>query len=164
MRSTWAGTSPVSVKVLPSPKLLTCRFGCKSSRSVHVSLRLLLHTSRVHCQTARCRLTSSHTFALTTSLAVAWISLTVQSICQAYPDWVLALIWMLLSGIRSVKQLSRIGRFPTSPFLRRTYATRNNALRIWASTPQNCATTNRTAFEKHTFFQRYACLRKSYYV
>ena len=30
---------------------------------------------------------------------------------------------------------------------------RNNAHRIWASTPQNCATTNRTAFEKHTFLQ-----------
>ena len=29
----------------------------------------------------------------------------------------------------------------------------NNLHRIWASTPQNCATTNRTAFEKHTFFQ-----------
>ena len=28
---------------------------------------------------------------------------------------------------------------------------RNNARRIWASTPQNCATTNHTAFEKHVF-------------
>ena len=35
----------------------------------------------------------------------------------------------------------------------RTYAIRNNARRIWASTPQNCATTNHIAFEKHTYFQ-----------
>ena len=49
---------------------------------------------------------------------------------------------------------------------------RNNARRIWASTPQNCATTNRTAFGKHMSFKvclfvvrRFiACLRKSYYI
>ena len=35
----------------------------------------------------------------------------------------------------------------------RTYARRNNARRIWARTPQNCATTNQTAFEKYTSFQ-----------
>ena len=30
----------------------------------------------------------------------------------------------------------------------------NNARRIWASTPQNCATTNHTeTFEKHPYFQ-----------
>ena len=35
----------------------------------------------------------------------------------------------------------------------RTYAIRNNAGRIWACTPQNCVTTNQTAFEKYTSFQ-----------
>ena len=30
----------------------------------------------------------------------------------------------------------------------RIYARFNNARRIWASTPQNCATTHRTTFEK----------------
>ena len=30
---------------------------------------------------------------------------------------------------------------------------RNNADRIWASTPQNCATTNHSIFEKHRYFQ-----------
>ena len=40
----------------------------------------------------------------------------------------------------------------------RTYARRNNAHRIWASTPQNCATTNPTNFEKHAYSLRYLCL------
>ncbi len=35
----------------------------------------------------------------------------------------------------------------------RTYARRNNARRIWAGTPQNCATTNLITFEKHTYFR-----------
>ena len=47
---------------------------------------------------------------------------------------------------------------------------RNNAHRIWSSTPQNCATTNRTAFEEHTLSKVYllgvrrfiVCLRKFY--
>ena len=35
---------------------------------------------------------------------------------------------------------------------------RNNAPRIWASTPQNCATTNLEPFEKGTFFKiSYVC-------
>ena len=40
---------------------------------------------------------------------------------------------------------------------------RHNARRIWASTPQNCATTNRTAFEKHTSFQDPAVCSKAIY-
>ena len=38
-----------SAKVPPSLKLLTCRFGCRSLPSVHVSLRRLQHTSHVRC-------------------------------------------------------------------------------------------------------------------
>ncbi len=30
---------------------------------------------------------------------------------------------------------------------------RNNARRIWSSTPQNCATTNRVTFDKRTYLQ-----------
>ena len=30
---------------------------------------------------------------------------------------------------------------------------RNNARRIWASTPQNCATTNQAPFKKRMFFK-----------
>ena len=29
---------------------------------------------------------------------------------------------------------------------------RNNARRLWASTPQNCATTNRVSFKEHLTF------------
>ena len=33
---------------------------------------------------------------------------------------------------------------------------RNNARRIWARTPQNCATTNRACFQKHGYLQEIA--------
>ena len=59
----------------------------------------------------------------------------------------------------------------TDPDFHRVYAKRNNARRIWASTPQNCATTNEATFENGHPLKVYlfvvmrfiASLRKFYY-
>ena len=40
---------------------------------------------------------------------------------------------------------------------------RNNARRIWACTPQNCATTNRFVFEKYMSFQGISACSKVIY-
>ncbi len=40
---------------------------------------------------------------------------------------------------------------------------RNNARRIWASTPQNCATTHRVCFEKRWYLSRDCVWSKAIY-
>ena len=43
------------------------------------------------------------------------------------------------------------------------YTKRNNAGRIWACTPQNCGTTDQTAFKKHASFQGISICRPVIY-